>query len=209
MTDANSRPQFEGEALLRALLLESARVKRAAAESPSHLAALSAIACAFADTIEGGGKVLLCGNGGSAADAQHVATEFVVRLSARRERRALAAIALTTDTSLLTACANDYDFEQIFARQVEALGRPGDVLVGISTSGNSGNVIAAFAAAKACGMRTALFTGGDGGKLLPLSDLAFVSPSNVTGHIQETHLAAYHAVCELMEVILFDGSSEA
>lgn len=196
--------QIDGAVIVRAALLRSAEVKRQAAGSDRCVGALCRIAETLVETFRAGNKVLLCGNGGSAADAQHVATELVVRLSKRRERRALAAIALTTDTSLLTACANDYSFDQIFARQVEALGAPGDALIGISTSGRSPNVIEAFRVARKRGLRCLFFGGGDGGPLLAASDHGFVVPCEETSHIQETHLAAYHAMCELVEARLFD-----
>lgn len=188
---------------IRAYFDQGARTQARVLASQDHLAALESIAVALAQAFDGGHKVLLCGNGGSAADSQHVATELVVRLSSARDRRALPAIALTTDTSSLTACANDYTFDRVFARQVEALGQPGDVLIGISTSGNSGNVIAAFETAKEQGLVCVLFSGGTGGKLLALADLAFVAPSSVTSHIQEAHLTAYHAVCFRLETLLF------
>lgn len=190
-------------AYVRAYLRESADAKRRAAESEDCVAAIAAIARALAGAIRAGGKVLLCGNGGSAADAQHVATELVVRLSAARTRRALPAIALTTDTSLLTACANDFSFDDVFARQVEALAAPGDVVVGISTSGNSANVLRAFEAAARKGARRVLFSGGDGGRLKAAADLVFLSPARDTSRIQEVHLAAYHAACFLVEELLF------
>jgi len=190
----------DGRRSLRAHLEASAAAKAEAARSEGCIASLQAIAEAVARALAGGKKVLLCGNGGSAADAQHVATELVVRLSGERPaRRALPAIALTTDTSLLTACANDLGFPEVFARQVQALGRPGDVLIGISTSGNSANVVRAFEAAGPFAIVKVLFTGGTGGRLLGLSDLAFVAPTADTQHIQEVHLAAYHAVCALVE----------
>ncbi|GIW73223.1 MAG: phosphoheptose isomerase [Planctomycetota bacterium] len=189
-------------------LLRGAEVQRALAEDGARCAALAAIARVLAGALAAGRKVLLCGNGGSAADAQHVATELVVRLSARRERRALAALALTTDTSLLTACANDYGFERVFARQVEALGQPGDVLIGISTSGNSPNVVLAFEEARRRGLVTVLFSGGEGGRLRALADHAFLVPAAATSTIQEVHLAAYHAMCELVEVMLFGEAVE-
>jgi D-sedoheptulose 7-phosphate isomerase len=144
-----------------------------------------------------GCKVLVCGNGGSAADAQHFAAELTGRYL--KERRALAAIALTTDTSALTAIGNDYNFDYIFARQVEALGRPGDVLVGISTSGNSANIIAAVGSAKALGMRTIGILGRDGGRLATLVDDALVVPSQVTARIQEIHEMVFHFWCEALD----------
>jgi len=151
----------------------------------------------MAERLRRGCKVLVCGNGGSAADAQHFAAELSGRYV--KERRALAGVALTTDTSAITAIGNDYGFDQIFSRQVEALGRPGDLLVGISTSGNSPNVIRAVEAAKSLGMKTLGLLGRDGGKLAGLCDDALVVPSSVTARIQETHLMIYHFWCEALD----------
>ncbi|MCK5243338.1 D-sedoheptulose 7-phosphate isomerase [bacterium] len=158
-------------------------------------------AAMIAAAIRNGGKVLLCGNGGSAADAQHYATELVARLY-QRERPAMAAIALTTDTSVLTAVANDYGFEKVFARQVEALGKKGDVLLGLSTSGNSANVICAITAARNRGLQVISFV-GQGGKLAALSDLVLSVPSDNTMRIQEIHLALGHVLCKLVEEMVF------
>ena len=144
-----------------------------------------------------GGRILICGNGGSAADAQHLAAELSGRYV--KERKALAGIALTTDTSALTAIGNDYGFDQVFSRQVEALGRPGDLLIGISTSGNSPNVIRAVASAKALGVRSLGLLGRDGGHLVSLMDEALVVPSTVTARIQETHQMIYHFWCEVLD----------
>jgi D-sedoheptulose 7-phosphate isomerase len=166
----------------------------------------------IADSFQSGGKLLLCGNGGSAADCQHLATEFTCRLSADFVRPALAALALTTDSSFLTAYTNDFDFEGIFARQVEALGKPGDVLLGISTSGSSRNVVKAVETAKTLGMKSIALTGSRG-DLRELADVAVCVPSETTAHIQETHLAIEHVICHLVERALFaqgiDGESSA
>jgi D-sedoheptulose 7-phosphate isomerase len=143
------------------------------------------------------GKVLLFGNGGSAADSQHIAAELVGRF--RKERRALAALALTTDTSVLTSVGNDYGYELVFARQVEGLGSRRDVAVGISTSGNSKNVIAGLKAAKKLKMTTVSLTGGDGGVLARISDININVPSRDTARIQETHICIGHILCELVE----------
>ena len=148
--------------------------------------------------VASGGRVLICGNGGSAADAQHLAGELIGRFKAH-DRPALAAVALTTDGVVLTAWANDVGFEDVFARQVEALGRPGDVLVGISTSGRSRNVVAAFAAARRVDMRTVALLGGDGGEVLALADVAVVVPAQDTQRIQEVHTVVIHLLCELIE----------
>jgi D-sedoheptulose 7-phosphate isomerase len=149
------------------------------------------------DAIGRGNKILLCGNGGSAADAQHLATELVGRYE--KERRGIPAIALTTDTSALTAIANDYGFERIFSRQVEALANPGDVLVGISTSGNSPNIVAAIMQARAMNCRTVGLTGANGKKLASLCDAAVLVPSTRTARIQEAHIMIGHLWCEMVE----------
>ena len=144
-----------------------------------------------------GNKILICGNGGSAADSQHIAAEFVGRY--KRERKGLAAIALTTDTSILTAWANDYDYQTVFSRQVEALGNPGDIVIGLSTSGNSANVLKAFEEAKKKKIQCISFTGATGGKLNPLSEVCIQVPSENTPRVQECHMLAYHIICELVE----------
>ena len=149
------------------------------------------------DALAAGGKVLVCGNGGSAAESQHFAAELTGRY--RRERRALAALALTVDTSALTAIGNDYGFERVFARQVEALGRPGDVLVAISASGRSANVVAAAAAARAGDLRVIAVTGQDPGALGPLADVTLAVPDPVTAHVQEVHLTLLHVLCDEIE----------
>jgi D-sedoheptulose 7-phosphate isomerase len=153
----------------------------------------------IANAFKAGGKLLICGNGGSAADAQHMAAELVVRLTSAFERQALPALALTTDSSLLTACSNDYGYEHVFSRQVEAFGKAGDVLLGISTSGNSGNVVAAVKAAKERGLTTAVLAGRTGGKLAGQADHSILVPSDVTAHIQECHITAIHILCDVIE----------
>jgi len=142
-------------------------------------------------------SLLLCGNGGSAADAQHIAAELVGRFL--RERQGYPALALTVNTSILTAVANDYGYDAVFARQVEALARPGDVLLVISTSGNSGNCVRAVEAARRAGAAVHAFLGGDGGRLLGLVDGAFVAPSFATPRVQELHIAMGHLLCRLLE----------
>ncbi|HPB75668.1 MAG TPA: D-sedoheptulose 7-phosphate isomerase [Chromatiaceae bacterium] len=146
---------------------------------------------------EGGGRIFWLGNGGSAADSQHLASELVGRFE--RERPGLAAIALTTDSSALTAIGNDYGFEQVFARQVEALCRPGDLVIGISTSGNSPNVLRALERARTLGITTAAFSGRDGGRLKDLVEACLIAPADNTARIQEAHLLAGHILCELVE----------
>ena len=152
------------------------------------------------DTVRQEGTLFFCGNGGSAADAQHMATEYVVRYM--RNRRAYPAIALTTDTSLLTAAGNDIGFENVFARQVEALCRPGDLLIIHSTSGNSPNVIRAAEAARAKGVRVLAFSARDGGALRDLADHSVIIPTNRTDRAQELHLCIEHAICDLVEAAL-------
>ncbi|WP_418318621.1 D-sedoheptulose 7-phosphate isomerase [Piscinibacter sakaiensis] len=165
--------------------------------NPAHVAAVEQAAQKIGDCIEGGGKLLLCGNGGSAADAQHIAAELIGRY--KTERRGLAAIALTTDSSVLTAWSNDYQYETVFARQVEALGRAGDLLIGISTSGNSANVIAAVEAARELGVGTIGLLGRDGGKLRAACDVAVVVPLTDTARIQEAHMVTYHSLCGALD----------
>lgn len=149
------------------------------------------------ETVASGGLLMFCGNGGSAADAQHIATEYVVRY--QRTRKALRAIALTTDTSLLTATANDFSFDEVFARQVEALGRAGDLLVLHTTSGNSPNCLRAVEAAKKLGVRTLVLTAKDGGKIRAMADLCLVVPTTRTDRAQEIHLAIQHSICDVID----------
>jgi len=163
----------------------------------SHIAAIAAAAELLNECLDAARTVYICGNGGSAADAQHIACELVGRFL--RERRALPAVALSTDTSILTAVANDYGFEPVFARQVEALVRHGDVLWALSTSGNSRNVIAAAEIARRQGGRVLGFVGGDGGKLAEMADVCFLAPTSGSFAVQQIHQIAYHLVCELVE----------
>lgn len=166
--------------------------------SREQLAApLEQAATTIIDAISDGHGVLIFGNGGSAADAQHIAGEFVGRFL--KERRALKAIALTTDTSVLTCLANDYSYEMIFARQIEALGSAGDVALALSTSGNSPNVVAGLEQARSMGMKTIALTGAGGGKCAELADVLLAVPSNHTPHVQEAHQVLYHILCELVE----------
>jgi D-sedoheptulose 7-phosphate isomerase len=164
------------------------------------------VARRMAETLRRGGKILFFGNGGSAADAQHLSAEFVNRFL--RERSALAAMALTTDTSALTSIGNDLGFDEIFARQVTALGRPGDVVVAISTSGNSPNVLKGVEAARQLGCITVGLTGRAGGELVRVVDEAFVVPSKETPRIQETHITLGHALCALVEERLLAGGTD-
>ena len=165
-----------------------------------HQSVLEA-ATATADAMHNGRKLLVCGNGGSAADTQHVVAELVVRLTV--DRPALRAIALTTDSSIFTAIGNDYGFEHIFSRPVEALGQPGDVLLAISTSGNSPNCIRALERARGLGLTTIAFTGNGGGKMAPLADINVIVPCAVTMNIQESQLALEHIFCMLVERCYF------
>ncbi|MXW17872.1 MAG: SIS domain-containing protein [Gemmatimonadetes bacterium] len=155
-------------------------------------------------TIQAGGKLLFCGNGGSAADAQHLAAEYVVRLI--RDRRALPAIALTTDSSVLTACANDLGYEHVFARQVEALGRPGDLLVLHTTTGESENVVRAARVAKQSGLSTVALLAGMGGRLESMVDVAIVLPTGRVSRAQEIQLAIGHIVCDYVEKFIMEES---
>ncbi len=167
---------------------------RVAAEQADEIAA---IADRYEATLRGGGTLFFAGNGGSAADAQHLATEYVVRYQTNRP--AMRAIALTTDTSLLTACANDMGFDEVFARQVEALAEPGDLLVLHSTSGESPNVIRAAQSARARGVAVVAFLGKGGGHLKELADATLIIPASDTARIQELHLAIEHVICDLVE----------
>ena len=178
-------------------LLDLSRTALATAELAPAVAVL---ALRYAETLRGGGTLFFAGNGGSAADAQHLATEYVVRFKA--SRRPYAAIALTTDTSLLTAAGNDLGFEQIFVRQIEALGRAGDLLVLHSTSGASPNLLAAAGAARIRGLGVVAFLGRDGGALRALVDEAIVVPSDDSSRIQEMHLALEHLIVEAIEAEL-------
>ncbi|CAM3681368.1 phosphoheptose isomerase [Polynucleobacter arcticus] len=160
---------------------------------------------AMTGCLRAGGKVMACGNGGSAADAQHFAAELIGRFE--RERQELAAIALTTDTSILTAVGNDYGYDEIFSKQVRGLGKKGDILIGISTSGNSKNVVIAIEAAKKMGIKIIALTGNGGGKIASLldeDDIHLCAPSTRTARIQETHLVLLHALCDGVDHLLLD-----
>lgn len=179
-------------------LSETARLHEASLPAAGPAAAA---VDAMLNALRGGGRILACGNGGSATDAQHFAGELVGRFE--RERKAMAAIALTADTSILTALANDYDYRLVFARQVEALGRPGDVVLGISTSGGSANVLAAFESAKAGGMTTVAMTGRDGGAVGRAADIHINVATPSTARAQEVHRTLLHAICALIERELY------
>ena len=181
--------------LIEKIFQESINVKKAALKSNQETIQKAAVALKKA--LAGTHKVLLFGNGGSAADSQHIAAELIGRF--QKERKAMAAIALTTDTSILTSIGNDYGFEKVFARQIEGLGQKGDVAIGISTSGNSKNVIEGVKKAKEMGLVTITLTGNHGGQLAKLSDINIDVPSNDTARIQETHITVGHILCELIE----------
>lgn len=158
---------------------------------------ISTVGEAMQACIKNGGKILIMGNGGSAADSQHIAAEIVGRF--KKERKGLPAIALTTDTSILTSVGNDYGYDYVFARQIEALCRPEDLVIGLTTSGSSVNVVSAIEAAKSIGATTVGLTGGGGGKLNALCNYNIVIPSNVTARIQEAHIFVGHSLCEILE----------
>ena len=185
----------ERATVIASALRDAARLHEQAARD--SIGAVVAAADALNAALNNGAKVLIFGNGGSAADAQHFACELVGRFL--RERRAVPAIALTADSSTLTAIANDYGFDRVFARQIEALGRPGDVAVGISTSGSSANVLSGLRCAKTRGLKTVAFTGGSGGPIGAAADVHVNVPHELTPRVQEVHRTLIHAVCDLIE----------
>ncbi len=180
---------------IRSIIESSMAVQQQAMER--NVAVIEKIAKTSISCLKNGGTLFFFGNGGSAADSQHVAAEFIGRF--QKERRALAAMALTTDTSVLTCLANDYSYDIVFSRQLEAYGKKGDMAFGISTSGKSPNVLKAFAAAKAMGITRVAFTGGDGGSAAIAADMSIIVPSKVTARIQEAHITIFHAICEVVE----------
>ena len=195
MPDGDGRDGLGGRETVARVLAESIRLHQAtAALDPEPVLAAAEL---ILGALGRGGKVLAFGNGGSAADAQHFAAELVGRY--RADRRGLAAIALSADTSAVTAIANDFGFDRVFARQIEALGRVGDVAVGITTSGRSANVVAGLEAALARGIATGALTGGDGGRVAELAHAPIVVPGTVTARIQEVHRTLLHAICKLVE----------
>lgn len=185
------------EEKIRGEIQASVEVKQRMLNEPEMIQLISEAAACMAGTLKNGGKILVCGNGGSASDALHIAGEIVGRF--QKEHPAYAAVALNADPAVMTAVANDYDFEQVFARQVEGLMTDKDVLIGLSTSGNSANVIQAFEKAKEIGGKTILLSGKSGGMLRNMADIAIIAPSNVTAHIQEAHECIYHILCGLVE----------
>lgn len=194
----------EARRVAQASVRDSLAVKQTLLEDQDYLSVVSEVGCALAHAIQQGGKVLFFGNGGSAADAQHLAAEFTGRFLI--ERRPLAGLALTVNTSSLTAIGNDYSFDLVFARQIEALGKPGDVAIGISTSGNSQNVLRAVETARKLQMVTVGLT-GRGGKLASAAEYCIRIPSDSTPRIQEAHILTGHILCEIVDRQLF-GSGE-
>lgn len=194
-------PTDRASTLLDDHLAASLAVMEASCASAAFRASLAAAAEAITASLRAGGKLMVCGNGGSAADAQHIAGEFVARLNF--DRAPLAALALTVDSSVLTATGNDYGYDHVFERQVLGLGRPGDVLVGISTSGRSANVVRAIRAATQIGVRTIAFGGEGETEMSRLCELTVAAPSRVTTLIQQVHIVAAHVICGLVEEAMF------
>jgi len=178
------------------IILESIRVKEDILKN--NVCDIIAITKTILECLKGGGKVILFGNGGSASDAQHIAAEFIGRF--QKDRAALPAISLTTNTSTITALANDFGYEIVFSRQLEALGKKEDIAIGISTSGKAKNVNLAIKQAKKMGLKTIALTGGNGGELSKLADISLVVPSAITARIQEAHITVAHIICELIEL---------
>ncbi len=189
------------ESIIEEILSDSLKVSETFIRD--NLSDLVLLAEKIAQAFTNDRKLIICGNGGSAADAQHIAAEFVNRFML--ERPPLPALALTTDTSIITSIGNDYSFDEIFSKQVKALGMEGDVLLAISTSGNSNNVLLAANDAREQDIYVAGLTGGDGGKLVDLVDIAFVVNSNVTARIQEAHILTGHIICQLVDHLLFQN----
>ena len=200
-----SQPELAGR--VRSLISESIAVKQRLLDE--HVDDIVSVGQALAGALAKGGKVLLCGNGGSAADAQHLAAELLVRLRPHVDRAPLPALALAVDTSSITGHGNDYEFDSYYARMVQGLGNAGDVLIAITTSGRSANVIQALTVARERGLSTVGLLGNGGGPALRLCDLAIVVPSETTGRIQEAHITIGHAVMELVEDILLDSGTLA
>jgi len=180
---------------IKEILLEGIQVKEELLRL--KVGAIIEIAHLLIESLKKGGKAILFGNGGSAADSQHIAAELIGRF--KKDRTALAAIALTTNTSVITALANDYGYEVIFSKQIEALGQKNDIAIGFSTSGKAKNVILALKQAKKIGLKTIAFTGGDGGEIAKIADISLIIPSCTTARIQEAHITVGHIICELAE----------
>lgn len=170
---------------------------------PSLLPSIESAGKVLVESLKHNGLLYFCGNGGSSCDASHIAAELVVRYKSGNERRAIPALALNSDQAVLTACSNDYGYEYVFQRQVQAFGKPTDVFVGLTTSGNSQNIILAVEEAKKIGMKVVLFLGGDGGKLKGKGDVEIIVPSQVTARIQECHILIGHILCSIIEKDLF------
>ena len=196
------------QTLVKEQILRSIETKQRIVEDSGLLDDIVAAGRMLARSLQKGRKAMFCGNGGSAGDAQHIAAELVVRYKGGNERKALPALSLSVDPSVITACGNDYGYDQIFARQVEAFGKPEDILVGITTSGNSRNIELALEEARRAGVRTIILTGGDGGRILKekkdLLDIALVVPSDETARIQESHIMIGQILCSIIEKELFD-----
>jgi D-sedoheptulose 7-phosphate isomerase len=189
------------EKKIKKILKETISVQQKISENYLYLQTIIKITQLIIQCLKDGGKVILCGNGGSAADSQHIAAEFVGRF--KIDRNPLPAIALSTNTSILTCLGNDYSYQVIFSRQVQALAKKEDVLIAISTSGRSINVIEAVKTAKSIGLKSIALTGKDGGKLAKIADVSFIVPSNETPRIQESHITIAHIICELVEEQFF------
>ena len=180
---------------IKDILLESIQVKEEILRN--HIGQIAEVAQLMIDCLKKDGKVIVFGNGGSASDSQHIAAELVGRF--KKDRSALAAIALTTNTSILTSLANDYGYDVVFSRQIEALGKKNDVVLGISTSGKAKNVALGIKQAKKMGIKTVALSGGDGGDIVKLADVSLVIPSKITARIQEAHITIAHIICEMIE----------
>ena len=188
---------------VKAYFEESIEVKKAFLSDEKQCQTILEVADQCVQAILKGKKILICGNGGSASDAQHFAGEIVGRF--RKERKAYGCVCLNTDTSVMTAIANDYGYDVVFSRQVEGVGCEGDIFIGISTSGNSGNVINAIEMCKTKGIKTVAIAGGNGGKMAGMCDYSLVVPTKVTSHIQETHIAIVHILCKIIEEKLVEN----
>ena len=186
---------------IKSRFTESAEIKLKITRDDELIRKILGVAEDIVKALKSGNKVLICGNGGSAADAQHIAAELLGKFY--MERKALPAISLNTNVSVLTAVANDYSYEDVFSRQVEGLGNPGDILIGISTSGNSKNILKAFKTARTLNIKTVGMTGITGGKMKDLSDVCLTVPSDVTPRIQESHITIGHIICEIIEKEMF------
>lgn len=187
-------------------IIESIEPKKAMLENDIYLNKIEDISNILIKAFKSGNKVLICGNGGSAADAQHIVGEFVSKF--RIDRASLPAIALNTNTSIMTSIGNDYEYNFMFERQVEGLGKTGDVLIGISTSGNSKNITRAFIKAKSMGITTVGLLGRDGGENKEYADISFIVPSDDTPRIQESHIMIGHIICDIVEKTLFGDNNE-